>query len=121
MASMAAESLVVFVDRARDRNSSPAIVIRDAKTEIAAPPGADKEKRQFEEFGDLMFVIVNLGLHLGIDAESALRAANRKFVGRMESMVAQAKAGGKEFGRMTLDEMNVLWDRAKEVERSRED
>ena len=50
--------------------------------EIAAPAGADKDKRQFEEFGDVMFVIVNLGLHLGIDAESALRAANQKFVGR---------------------------------------
>ncbi len=93
----------------------------ELKAEIAAPAGADKDKRQFEEFGDLMFVIVNLGLHLGIDAESALRAANRKFVGRMESMLAQARAGGKEFKGMTLDEMNVLWDRAKEAERSQAD
>ena len=85
--------------------------------EIAAPAGADKDKRQFEEFGDVMFVIVNLGLHLGIDAKSALRAANQKFVGRMELMIAQAEASGREFGGMTLDEMNVLWDRAKEAER----
>ena len=85
--------------------------------EIAAPAGADKDKRQFEEFGDVMFVIVNLGLHLGIDSESALRAANQKFVGRMESMIAQAEASGREFSGMTLDEMNVLWDRAKEAER----
>ncbi len=91
--------------------------LAELKAEIAAPAGADKEKRQFEEFGDLMFVIVNLGLHLGIDAESALRAANQKFVGRMESMLAQAKASGREFNGMTLDEMNVLWDRAKEAER----
>ncbi len=89
----------------------------ELKAEIAAPAGADKEKRQFEEFGDLMFVIVNLGLHLGIDAESALRSANLKFVGRIGSMEAQAKASGKGLKGMTLDEMNVLWDRAKEAER----
>jgi len=89
----------------------------ELKAEISASPGAEKDKRQFEEFGDLMFVIVNLGLHLGIDAESALRAANLKFVGRMESMEAQAKAAGGELKGMTLDEMNVLWDRAKEEER----
>ncbi len=91
--------------------------LAELKVEIAAPAGADKDKRQFEEFGDVMFVIVNLGLHLGIDAESALRAANQKFVGRVESMIAQAEASGREFGAMTLDEMNVLWDRAKEAER----
>ncbi len=94
--------------------------LAELKAEISAPAGADKEKRQFEEFGDLMFVIVNLGLHLGIDAESALRAANLKFVGRMHSMLAQAKASGIEFKGMTLDEMNVLWDRAKEAERGRD-
>ncbi len=93
----------------------------ELKAEIAAPPGADNDKRRLEEFGDLMFVLVNLGLHLGIDAESALRAANQKFVGRMESMITQAKASGNELKGMTLDEMNVLWDRAKEAERGRGD
>ena len=93
----------------------------ELKAEIAAPPGADNDKRRLEEFGDLMFVLVNLGLHLGIDAEFALRAANQKFVGRMELMITQAKASGKELKGMTLDEMNVLWDRAKEAERGRGD
>ena len=91
--------------------------LTELKAEIAAPAGPDQEKRQFEEFGDVMFVIVNLGLHLGIDAESALRVANQKFIRRMESMLSQAKASGREFEGMTLDEMNVLWERAKEAER----
>jgi nucleoside triphosphate diphosphatase len=91
--------------------------VAELRAEIAAPKDADQEKRQFEEFGDVMFVIVNLGLHLGIDAESAMRAANQKFVRRMESVDAQAKAAGKELKGMTLDEMNTLWDRAKEAER----
>ena len=46
--------------------------VAELKAEIAAPASADRHRRQFEEFGDVMFVIVNLGLHLGIDAESAL-------------------------------------------------
>ncbi len=52
--------------------------LEELKAEIAARHGPDKEKRQFEEFGDVMFVLVNLGLHLGIDAEAALRAANQQ-------------------------------------------
>ena len=89
----------------------------ELRAEIASPPGAQKEKRQFEEFGDVMFVVVNLGLRLGIDAEAALRAANMKFIRRMNSMAAQAEANGQSLDTMTLDEMNVLWDRAKDAEK----
>jgi uncharacterized protein YabN with tetrapyrrole methylase and pyrophosphatase domain len=67
-----------------------------------------------------MFVVVNLGLRLGIDAEAALRAANAKFVRRMDSVAAQANENGQTLETMTLDEMNVLWDRAKAAEKSNE-
>jgi MazG family protein len=92
----------------------------ELRAEIASPPSAEQEKRQFEEFGDVMFVVVNLGLRLGIDAEAALRAANAKFVRRMDSVAAQARAGGQTLETMTLDEMNVLWDRAKAAEKTKE-
>ncbi len=92
--------------------------VEELKAEIAAPAGPEKHKRQFEEFGDIMFVIVNIGLHLGIDAESSLRAANLKFMRRMTFLETQAKASGRELKDMTLDEMMVLWDRAKEEERA---
>ncbi len=58
--------------------------LAELRAEIASPPAPDKKKREFEEFGDLMFVMVNLGRWLGIDAEAALRAANVKFTRRME-------------------------------------
>jgi nucleoside triphosphate diphosphatase len=93
--------------------------IEELKVEIAGPAGPDKHKRQFEEFGDMMFVIVNIGLHLGIDAESSLRAANLKFMRRMTFLETQAKAGGRELKDMTLDEMMVLWDQAKAAERAK--
>jgi len=90
----------------------------ELRAEIASPPSAEQEKRQFEEFGDVMFVVVNLGLRLGIDAEAALRAANAKFIRRMDSMAAQATENGQALENMSLDEMNVLWDRAKVEEKS---
>ena len=90
----------------------------ELRAEIASPQSAEQEKRQFEEFGDVMFVVVNLGLRLGIDAEAALRAANAKFVRRMESMAAQAHESGQALETMTLDEMQVLWDRVKVSEKN---
>ncbi len=65
----------------------------------------------------MMFVLVNLGMRLGIDADHALRAANLKFIRRMEAMQAGARASGRELKDMTLDEMQVYWDLAKAAER----
>jgi ATP diphosphatase len=89
----------------------------ELKAEIASTPGAERERRQFEEFGDLMFVLVNLGLHLGIDAEAALRAANAKFARRINAMDALARKSGQKLEGMSLDDMQVLWDGAKASER----
>ena len=49
-------------------------------------PTAPNKARVEEEFGDFLFSIVQLGRHLGIDSESALRSANRKFIKRFNSM-----------------------------------
>ena len=71
-----------------------------------------------DEFGDLMFVMVNLGRHLGLDAEAALRGANAKFTrrfGRIEDWLADRGVGPAE---SNLAEMDALWDRAKAEERS---
>jgi nucleoside triphosphate diphosphatase len=88
----------------------------ELKSEVAAASIGSKIERQFEEFGDLMFVLVNLGLRLGIDTEAALRAANSKFVRRMEAMHASAQDAGLRLDSMSLDEMQALWDRAKASE-----
>jgi MazG family protein len=93
--------------------------LAELRAEIGGASGTECERRQFEEFGDLMFVMVNLGLHLGIDPEAALRAANGKFVRRMEAVEASARANGRELLEMTLDEMQVLWDRVKAAEQER--
>jgi ATP diphosphatase len=71
-----------------------------------------------EEFGDLMFVMVNLGRHLGIESETALRAANAKFTRRFESVEAALAKLGKTPEQSDLEEMDSLWDAAKVEEKA---
>ena len=70
-----------------------------------------------EEFGDLLFVMANLGRHLKVDAEEALRAANAKFTRRFERVETLLAAGGKRPTESDLAEMDALWDQAKAEER----
>ncbi|GGH19537.1 ATP diphosphatase [Cribrihabitans marinus] len=70
-----------------------------------------------DEFGDLLFVIVNLGRHLGVDPEAALRRTNAKFTRRFETIEARLATQGKTPADSTLEEMDALWDAAKRGER----
>jgi nucleoside triphosphate diphosphatase len=70
-----------------------------------------------EEFGDLMFVMANLGRHLGIEPEAALRKANAKFIRRFEGVEAKLGARGKGPQDSDLAEMDALWDEVKRDER----
>ncbi len=70
-----------------------------------------------EEFGDLLFVMANLGRHLGVEPEAALRAANAKFTRRFEGVEAKLAARGKRPEDSDLAEMDALWDEVKEDER----
>jgi nucleoside triphosphate diphosphatase len=69
-----------------------------------------------EEFGDLIFALVNFARHAGIDAEAALRAANRKFERRFQAIEYALAAKGKTPMQSNLAEMDALWDAAKEAE-----
>ena len=70
-----------------------------------------------EEFGDLLFVMVNLGRHLGLDPESALRATNAKFTRRFEKVEAKLADTGKTPQESNLEEMDALWDDVKREEK----
>jgi len=66
-----------------------------------------------EELGDLLFTVVNLARKLGVDAETSLAAATRKFVGRFQAVEAEIAAGGGKIEETSPGEMNALWDRHK--------
>ncbi|MBW4708078.1 nucleoside triphosphate pyrophosphohydrolase [Roseobacter sp. YSTF-M11] len=70
-----------------------------------------------EEFGDLLFVMANLGRHLGLDPEAALRAANAKFTRRFEAVEARLAADGKAPSDSDLAEMDALWNDVKSAEK----
>lgn len=69
-----------------------------------------------EEFGDLLFVMANLGRHLNLDPEAALRAANAKFTRRFEAVEAKLAGLGKTPAQSNLSEMDALWDTVKSEE-----
>jgi MazG family protein len=66
-----------------------------------------------EEFGDLLFSLVNVARKLGIEPEAALRVANDKFQRRFDDVERQVKADGRQFRDLTLDQLEARWQVAK--------
>ena len=63
-----------------------------------------------EEYGDLLFSVVNLGRFLGTDPETALSQASNKFISRFEKLEKKAIEQGKDITKMTLLELDDLWN-----------
>ena len=70
-----------------------------------------------DEIGDLLFAVVNLARHAGVDPELALRGANAKFERRFGAVEQALAAGGRTPADASLDDMEDLWLKAKERER----
>ncbi|UML75915.1 nucleoside triphosphate pyrophosphohydrolase [Leptospira interrogans] len=77
----------------------------------------DNQVRIEEEFGDLLFSLVNFGRHLGISSESALTKANAKFKKRFQYIEKVLQERGKNPNTSDLKEMDRLWNEAKELEK----
>ena len=71
-----------------------------------------------EEMGDLLFVMANLARHLDVDPEEALRKTNAKFTRRFAAIEAALAQNGKRPEDSTLDDMDTLWDQAKDREKA---
>lgn len=71
------------------------------------------ESQVHEEIGDLLFTIANLARKLNVNPEEALQSTNRKFTSRFESMEREARAADKNLDQYTLEEMDAMWERAK--------
>jgi XTP/dITP diphosphohydrolase len=85
-----------------------------------AETGQSLEKTE-EEFGDLMFALVNYGRFLNINAENALEKTNRKFIRRFKSMENLAKSRGLKFENLNLDQQDKLWNEIKTEEKKKSD
>jgi tetrapyrrole methylase family protein/MazG family protein len=69
-----------------------------------------------DEVGDLLFAVVNVARHLGVEPETALRSATNKFRRRFELVERLAAERGIEMGAATLSELDSLWDEAKQFQ-----
>ena len=83
--------------------------------EINELRAAATDEHKAEEAGDMLFAAVNVCRLSGVDAETALKAANRKFERRFRAMEAIA---GSEFQELDLDAKETLWRKVKEEERA---
>jgi ATP diphosphatase len=90
-------------------------VVEKIAEELEEVHNADTQDEREEEIGDLLFAVVNLARHLKVDPEAALRRANGKFDRRFRSMEDMV---GEEFTRLSLDEKEALWQRAKQREKN---
>ncbi|MCV6593172.1 MAG: nucleoside triphosphate pyrophosphohydrolase [Silicimonas sp.] len=86
-----------------------------AELEEARKIGADATE---DEFGDLLFVLVNLARHWGVDPEAALRRTNAKVERRFAAVEDALAATGRSPAEASLQEMDALWDAAKIRERA---
>lgn len=68
-----------------------------------------------EEFGDLLFALINYARWKNINPEDALERANKKFIHRFQHIEERAKETGKNLPDMTLNEMEVFWQEAKKI------
>lgn len=77
---------------------------------------ADSHAEKAAELGDLLFVVANLAKWLDIDAESALREANLKFIRRFGQVESLASGRGLQIAQMSLEQLDVLWNEVKALE-----
>jgi XTP/dITP diphosphohydrolase len=75
---------------------------------------ANKEKIE-QEFGDVLFSLINYARFIDVDPESALEKTNKKFIKRFQYLEAEATKAGKKLHDMTLAEMDVYWNAAKKL------
>jgi tetrapyrrole methylase family protein/MazG family protein len=88
-------------------------VIDKLAEEVSEFQQADSDKEKAIEFGDLLFTLANIARRMGIDLEAALREANRRFYKRFSYMEEACRQRGLDFGQLSFDEQNALWEEAK--------
>jgi len=87
--------------------------IREELDELEAAVGSRSVASIEEEFGDLLFAVVNLARHLNVDPEKALTSANYKFERRFRDMESAVREGGKGLKGQSLESLDKAWRAAK--------
>lgn len=83
--------------------------LQEFKDEVAK----GSKDQQLDEFGDLLFTLVNIARFYGLSPEQAMVQANRKFRTRFSHVERRAQEGGRTFSDYTLDQLDGFWNEAK--------
>jgi len=84
--------------------------IEELKVEI------DSNSNKIEdEFGDVLFSLINYARFIGVNPENALEKTNKKFIKRFQYLEKESKKDGKELSEMSLEEMDLYWEKAKKI------
>jgi XTP/dITP diphosphohydrolase len=86
--------------------------LEEFKHEVDSKESPEKME---DEFGDVLFSLINYARFLNINPEDALEKTNRKFIKRFQYLESEAAKIGKQLSEMTLAEMDVYWNKAKEL------
>lgn len=87
--------------------------VRELREALATTGAASTQAE--EEFGDLLFSLVNVARKLGIEPEAALRVANDKFQRRFDDVERNVRADGHKFRDVNLEQLETYWQRAKQA------
>ena len=88
--------------------------VEEEMTELKSAIAGGSHAEMEEEFGDVVFSLINYARFLQIDAENALEKTNKKFIHRFTQMEEQALQSGKNLNDMTLQEMDAIWNLIKQ-------
>ena len=103
------ESMEQVLQKVKEETEELCEVIRDNK--IAENP---QKERLEEEFGDLLFSMINLSRFLGLNAENSLTNATNKFINRCVGIERFALEKGEKLNQMSAEEIDVLWRSMKQ-------
>jgi len=87
--------------------------VKEEIDELQEAVSSQNKQKTEEEFGDLIFSLINYARFLQIDAENCLEKTNKKFISRFSKMEKEALANGKNLYEMNLEEMNAIWNSIK--------
>ncbi|SVB71988.1 uncharacterized protein METZ01_LOCUS224842 [marine metagenome] len=91
--------------------------IREEISELEEAHDSTDQAAQEEEFGDLLFSLVNLARHLKVTPEDALRFTNEKFIRRFNYIEEKMSLTSESMDDATLEQLDLLWDEAKRLEK----
>lgn len=89
--------------------------LQEELAELQHEVSANNTEKIEQEFGDVLFSMINYARFLKVDPENALERTNKKFIKRFQYLESKAKAQGKALKDMTLAEMDVYWNEAKKL------